>query len=144
MMQETRTAVVAVLAAALLLTSGCGRGESEPATSAGQVEMTEITGGVDTVFAAVQSREALPTSRIYYTLTDHEWYARGEPLVHEGTAYLPGGNPVAASLEEMEQAGDYHGVDYYVRPADERPALYVPVFEGYWQPFRPDTARGAR
>jgi hypothetical protein len=129
--------VPCVIVACFLL--GCGSDEPESQATAAEVEVPEITGGIDTVFTAAPARADLPSARIYYTLTDHEWYARGDPLMHENTAYSPSGQPVSVSLDEMQQAGDYFGVEYYVRPGDERHALYVPVFEGYWQPFRPDT-----
>jgi hypothetical protein len=129
--------------AACCLLAACDRDEPAVHTAAGEIDAPEITGGVDTVFTAAPMREDLPSARIYYTLTDHEWYARGDPLVHENAPYIPGGQPVSASLDEMEHMGAYHGVEYYVRHGDERQTLYVPVFEGYWQPFRPDTTRSA-
>jgi hypothetical protein len=78
----------------------------EPAVHAvaAEIDAPEITGGVDSVYTAPPTREDLPSARIYYTLTDHEWYARGDPLVHENAFYIPAGQPVSASLEEMEQA----------------------------------------
>jgi hypothetical protein len=88
-----------------------------------------------------RTASSLPSDRIYFTLTDHEWYARGEPLLHGNAAYQPAGMPVSASLSEMTHVGEYQGVDYYVREATSGLSLYVPVFEGYWQPFRADTAR---
>jgi hypothetical protein len=52
--------------------------------------------------------------------------------------------PVAASLGEMTKAGEYGGVMYYMR-SGEPERIYVPVFEGYWLVFRPDTVpAGAR
>ena len=80
----------------------------------------------------------LPSNRIYYTLTSFDWYARGEPLVHDGRAYAPEGMPVSASLADMSKAGDYHGVEFYVRSGDPDPVVYVPVYDGYWQRFRAD------
>ena len=38
----------------------------------------------DSVFDPAEDVVTLPTSRIYYTLTSYDWYARGEPLV-DGT-----------------------------------------------------------
>lgn len=78
----------------------------------------------------------LPSDRIYYDLTRFQWYARGEPLRHEGLAYQPSGMPVAIPLAEMEQIGAYDGVDYY-RRAGADALLFVPVFDGYWLAFRP-------
>lgn len=86
-----------------------------------------------------ESRELLPEREIYLTLTDFEWYARGEPLLHEGQPYVSYGMPVAASVSEMSRTGEYEGVAYYTRRGDAEPYIYVPVFEGYWLVFRPDT-----
>jgi hypothetical protein len=125
-----------------LLAGGCRSGEPEAQTTSAEIDAPEIIGGTDTVFAAVP-REDLPSSRIYYTLTDHEWYARGEPLMHDNVAFHAAGMPVGASVDQMEHVGDYQGVEYYHRPGDARQALYVPVYEGYWQPFRADTSTRA-
>jgi hypothetical protein len=91
-----------------------------------------------------EERESLPSSRIYYTLTDYAWYAHGEPLLHEGRPHVPVGLPIAASVEEMEKVGEYEGVDYYTRRNDSEPVLYVPVFEGYWLTFRLSTIGAAK
>jgi hypothetical protein len=111
-----------------------GRTEVAPAAADTAATVTDST------FAPDRQRETLPSNRIYYTLADHEWYARGQPLLHENRAYQPTGMPVVASLPEMRPAGEYHGVEYYTRDADDAPILYIPVFEGYWQAFRADTA----
>jgi hypothetical protein len=116
--------------------------DTEP-TSAVHVEAPTILDEADSVYAAPPDRDVLPSQRIYYTLTDHEWYARGEPLLHGDLTFHPAGMPVAASVAEMELVGEYQGVDYYLRRGDASLSLYIPVFEGYWQSFRPDTsARG--
>ncbi|HSJ07328.1 MAG TPA: hypothetical protein VK936_11515 [Longimicrobiales bacterium] len=129
------------VAALAMLTVACGGSDpAAEATAAEYVETPAITGGADSVYAVPAAREVLPAGRIYYTLTDHEWYARGEPLLHASRAHQPAGRPVAASLDEMELAGEYMGVDYYTRRQDEGELVYVPVFEGYWQAFRPDTS----
>ncbi|HSJ13074.1 MAG TPA: hypothetical protein VK939_01590 [Longimicrobiales bacterium] len=80
-------------------------------------------------------RDHLPSDRIYYDLTRYEWYARAEPLRHEGRGYQPAGMPVAAPLSEMDQLGAYEGVAYY-RRAGADGLLFVPVFDGYWLAFR--------
>lgn len=141
MMRITRRTLLLTCVAALALT-GCRREEPEAQAAMAEVEAPEIIGGADTVFASIE-REDLPPSRIYYTLTDHAWYARGEPLVHENTPYHAAGMPVGASLDRMQHVGEYQGVEYYVLSGDERPAVYVPVYEGYWQPFRADTTTRA-
>lgn len=79
--------------------------------------------------------EPLP-DRIYFTLTDYEWYARGEPLVLESAQYRSGSGVVAAPLSSMRKVGEYQGVDVYSADgAAMDSAVYVPVFPGYWQPF---------
>ena len=86
--------------------------------------------------APTPSRDLLPSDRIYYDLTHYEWYAKGQPLNHQGTGYLPKGVPVAAAAAEMDRVGEYEGVEYYRRPGTGD-LLYVPVFDGYWLAFRP-------
>jgi hypothetical protein len=132
------------LGLAALLASGCGAPEAE--TEAGreaqaQGEAPAGTEAADTaVYVATPERELLPSHRIYYTLTDHEWYARGEPLLHEGRAFHATGVPVAASSDRMNLLGEYQGVEFYAMEGDGAGTLFVPVFEGYWQPFRMDAA----
>lgn len=92
----------------------------------------------DSVFDPSADRVSLPSSRIYYTLTSHEWYARGQPLLHEGRPYEPEGMPVDASLSDMQKLGDFQGVEYYSLNGDSDPVVYVPVFDGWWQRFRAD------
>ena len=116
----------------------CGA-EEDPAVSAAPVAAADSSAGPDSTFASEPDRVLLPADRIYYTLTAHEWYARGEPLVHEGRSFNPAGMPVAASLSEMERVGEYQGVEYYRRTGDDT-TLFVPVYRGYWQVFRSATA----
>jgi hypothetical protein len=138
-----RNRIVTCVVACCVL-AACGRADPGVHATAAEIDAPEITGGTDTVYIAAPAREDLPSTRIYFTLTDHEWHARGLPLVHDNAPYIAGGQPVSASLDEMEHMGNYHGVEYYSRHGDERRTLYVPVFEGYWQPFHPDTtARNA-
>lgn len=74
---------------------------------------------------------------IYRDLSVFEWYQRGEPLMFNGRGYLPEGRPRAIAAERMHPAGAYAGVDFYVQDGDEPPytTVYVPVYQGYWQPF---------
>jgi hypothetical protein len=125
-------------AAACSLLLGC-RPEAEPAAAAAAAEPPAAAVADDTLHEPRPERISLLPARIYFRLTDHDWYAHGEPLRHDDQAWHPAGMPIAASLEQMQQAGEYEGVDYYVRDGDAQPAVYVPVFEGYWQVFRPDT-----
>lgn len=122
-----------VVAAVLVGVCGCNRSEdTEPAATA-----TAAADSVapDSVFRAPAEPVAPSTHRIYYTLTSHEWYAQGRPLVHEGQPHQPAGVPVNASADELTRAGEFEGVEYYTR-AGEAGVVYVPVFEGYWQVFR--------
>ncbi|HUF50595.1 MAG TPA: hypothetical protein VMN60_07180 [Longimicrobiales bacterium] len=121
----------AALCAAL---AACAR--AEPSTEAPAAPPAAGPGDLaDTTFMPHPERVVLPADRIYYTLTEHEWYARGEPLLHEGRAFSPSGMPLAASLPDMERAGEYRGVEFY-RRAGMDDALFVPVYRGYWQVFR--------
>jgi hypothetical protein len=123
---------------ALLAATGCANGESRQVDDL-LAEAAETVTADTAVYIAGPARETLPSNRIYYTLTRHEWYARGEPLLHDGRSYRAAGMPVRAEVSEMRHLGDYQGVEYYVRAEDGGVDVYVPVFEGYWQPFRPDT-----
>ena len=115
--------------------AGCGREDAPAEEVTGEEPAAPLTTPED-VFEPDEERESLPSTKIYYTLTDFAWYAHGEPLVHEGRAHVPVGLPIAASVEEMERAGEYEGVEFYTRRDDSDGVLYVPVFEGYWQAFR--------
>lgn len=81
--------------------------------------------------------------RIYYDLTRHDWYRRGEPLVVEGREYLPAGDLVVGPLEAFDRFGDFEGVDYYGRREGSDDVLFVPVFERYWLPFAAEGIRRA-
>lgn len=117
--------------AAILLAAGC----SASADGDAQVPADpDSVAAPDSVYVETV-RETLPPDRIYHVLTDHEWYARGESLLHDGAEYSPAGMPVAASLPGMQLIGEYQGVDYYAM-GGQPGVLYVPVYEGYWQPFR--------
>jgi hypothetical protein len=119
-------------AALCLALAGC---RSEQGSDAAAHAVDEVMAAADSIYTPA-GLETLPEARIYHTLTDHEWYARAEPLQHDGVPYEPAGAPIAVSLPEMEQVGAYRGVDYYRRVQDPAPVLYVPVFQGWWQPFR--------
>jgi hypothetical protein len=131
-----------ILAALLLggVMTACGRDDTTDAET--ETERVPVAAGAEqdtAVFVGQPDRESLPGNRIYFTLTQHAWYARGEPLLHENRQYQAAGMPIAASVPDMELLGDYQGVEYYARRGDAVDAVYVPVFEGYWQPFRADT-----
>ncbi|CAN5632729.1 hypothetical protein BH23GEM9_BH23GEM9_05740 [soil metagenome] len=134
---RNRTGINRWAAVACILLA-CGRQAEPPA--ADEVAARASFDEGDSVFQPAQDRVSLSPGRIYISLTDHEWYARGQPLLHGNAAYQPVGVPVSASLAEMRHIGEYEGVDIYVRDGDDAARLYVPVFDGYWQVFQPDTA----
>jgi hypothetical protein len=137
-MKETRIRTMAVQCAVACVLVACSADE-QPNAAVEPVH-PEVTAAGDSVYLPQRTRVETP-DRIYLSLTSYEWYARGEPLLHGNAAYQPSGFPVAAPLSAMHVTGEYQGVEYYVRDGDADPILYVPVYEGYWQPFRPDTAR---
>lgn len=128
-----------LLAAAL---AGCGDGA--PVAEA----IEDVTAVVmDTAAKAAEPEQAGGPAEIYYNLTAYEWYRQGQPLVVNGRLYQLAGVPAAVPASKMTRVGEYGGVAYYAHEADPtgEHALYVPVSEGYWQPFAPadDGARAA-
>ena len=79
--------------------------------------------------------DAMP-DRVYFVLTEFDWYARGEPIVLEGTSYTVDDDPIRIDARTLERVGEYRGVELYGRDGDTN--LYGPVFDGYWRPFVPD------
>ena len=138
-MTETISRVTLRFTVACCVLAGCGADEQPGNDST--LAADSVAG--DAVFHPSEERVSLPSSRIYHTLTNHDWYSRGESLVHDGRPYDPDGMPVNASLTEMTRAGEFQGVEYYVRDADGEAAVYVPVFDGYWQRFRADPSTRA-
>jgi hypothetical protein len=129
------------MAALLCVTAAACSGDTANGAEA-EADVVPVAAGAEedtTVFVAAPERENLPGNRIYYTLTQHGWYARGEPLRHDSRAYHAAGMPIAASVPDMELLGEYQGVEYYALSGDTADAVYVPIFEGYWQRFRADT-----
>jgi hypothetical protein len=133
---------IVIACAVACAASGCRRGDAPASPAAGDEPAEAATTLPADTWEPDKDRKSLPSTKIYYTLTDYAWYARGEPLVHEGRQHVPVGLPIAASVEQMEREGEYDGVEFYTRRDDADPVLYVPVFEGYWQAFR-SSARGA-
>lgn len=127
------------VAVACCVLAGCASDET-PVPAAADSAAATVAG--DSFFDPSEDRVNLPTGSIYYTLTSYDWYARGQPLRHDGRAYVTDGMPIGASLGSMQKAGTFEGVDYYVS-AGEQDAVYVPVFEGYWQRFRADPSAPA-
>jgi hypothetical protein len=130
-MSHSPKRITGLLYIACCVLAGCGAGEDGSET----VPPPGLVAAGDSVFSPPEERVTLSRDRIYYTLTIHDWYARGEPLVHEGRGYRPSGMPIPASVPEMRQLGEFRGVEYYARDGDSTPSVYVPVFEGYWQRF---------
>lgn len=143
--------IVCAIGVALAL-PGCSRGDAPADTAAAQETTAPTDSAAPPAVSAPspadawqpdEERKSLPSNRIYYTLTSFPWYARGEPLLHEGRPHVPTGPLITASVEEMEKVGEYEGVEFYTRRNDPDPVLYVPVFEGYWLGFRLNTLGGA-
>lgn len=145
MLPRHRSLSCAVACVALV---ACGATGDEDGTAvredAHAAALRDVVAAADSTYEPETGRETLPSDRIYHTLTDHEWYRRGEPLLHDGLAYQPAGSPLSASASVMEQVGTYDGVDYYRNREDTAGLLYIPVFVGYWQAFRaqPQPGRG--
>jgi hypothetical protein len=141
---------LALLALAGTFTAAaCGRDEDAtadppaPAVSA-EAAAAELDADTASIFMAPgDTRDDLPPT-IYYDLARFEWYARGEPLVHEGRAYTPAGALFSAGASAMEQVGQFGGVDYYRQAGADVGTLYVPVFERYWLGFRPSDRAATR
>jgi muramoyltetrapeptide carboxypeptidase len=102
--------------------------------TAAEINAPEVTGRTDTVYTAAPTREDLPSARIYYTLTGHEWYARGQPLVHENAPYSRRDARQRVAHRDAEGGRVPRGRVLHSAWRRRR-TLYVPVFEGYWQPF---------
>jgi hypothetical protein len=135
---SVRRSLAALAAAGTLTVAGCDRGapadaatQSSEAVADGEAAAAAVA---DTAAAAAAS-EPLP-ERIYFDLTRHDWYARGEPLVYSDVRYEAGRDLLAAPLSAMRKLGEYQGVDVYgAADAAEDSTLYVPVHPGYWLPF---------
>jgi hypothetical protein len=139
-MAGSKGRIAGLLLAAVL--AGCGDGA--PVAEAIENVAAVVT---DTTAEAAKEEQASRPAEIYYDLTAYDWYRQGEPLVVDGRVYQLHGAPAAVPASEMTRAGEYGGVAYYAHKADPAGAhaLYVPVSEGYWQPFAPadDGARAA-
>lgn len=128
-----RLLLAGIIGAGTFPTAGCREPGAEPAAG------VEAVGSADSISGPAQepSDAAARPERIYHDLTRFDWYARGEPLVHEGRSYgLDGDGPVALDARTLERVGEYGGVEYYHRDSDAR--LYVPVYDGYWLGFAPE------
>lgn len=140
MIESRRNRVPPLAALALvgtLLGAACDRGAEDqppgaraPAATAGEVADT-----AEVFISPEVSSDDRPVA-LYPDLTRYDWYARAEPLVHDGRAYTPGGALVAAPASAMEPVGEFGGVAYYREAGAGVETLYVPVYERYWLAFR--------
>ncbi|HEY8468781.1 MAG TPA: hypothetical protein VIL18_04020 [Longimicrobiales bacterium] len=132
-----------ILCPALLLalgTAACGgEGAGLVGDEAGADGVASALDGA----AAVLTQDSAPRPRgpdeIYYDLTAYDWYRRGEVLVAAGFAFQPQGLPRVIPFDSLRRAGNYQGVDFYVKNGAAEPydTVFVPVFEDFWQPFLP-------
>lgn len=124
-------AALRAAAGLLLALSACGESPRGPEQGA------EGPVSVEPAPAPEEALGDLPRLEIYYDLAAFPWYKRGGPLVHEGRAYRAGARPLARAFDSLRRLGRYQGVEYYADAnAGERPdTVFVPVYEGYWQPF---------
>jgi hypothetical protein len=136
-----RTRLAAIVFAGTLWSAACG-GDDGTVEGRADADVPETPGAAaadpadDDIFIAELDGGAERPETIYYDLTRFEWYARGEPLVHDGRRYAAGGALVAAPANAMERVGEYGGVQYYRQPASGDATLFVPVHERYWLQFR--------
>lgn len=115
----------------LVAASNCDReAETDDAPAAAAPPVAEPLGADESEPTANQPEE------IYFDLTRFAWYREGRPLLHEGRPYIPQADPVPVEVE-LEEAGSYEGVTYYVARDAGAPVytIYVPVYYRYWQRF---------
>jgi hypothetical protein len=103
--RQRRTAAARAVTVLVLVASACADESGTELAPAEPAPPDQIS-AADPIYEQTPDIETLPESRIYHTLTDHEWYARAEPLRHEGAPYQPAGLPIVASLAEMEHVGE--------------------------------------
>lgn len=140
-MTSTRATVLALVVTAGTLPVACGRDDGtvaeEQATPALEIDAladADSLSGPPTGAEPADAEER--PDRVYYVLTEFDWYARGEPIVLDGTAHTVAGDPLRMDARTLERSAEYGGVDVYRRAGD--PNVYVPVYDGYWLPFAPD------
>lgn len=143
-MKPITATLLALALAAGTLPLACSSGD-EPLREERTVPATEMAAPLTTdsfsgPSTAPADAEAMP-DRVYYVLTDFDWYARGEPVVLEGTSYTVAGDPIRIDARTLERVAEYGGVELYRRNGDAH--LYVPVFSGYWLGFAPDPSAPA-
>lgn len=131
-----RLLLAGIVAAGTLPTAACRDRGADAAPAPEPVVSADSVSGP----APAQPPDAAARpERIFHDLTRFDWYARAEPLVHEGRSYTLGADgPLSLDARTLRRAGTYGGVDYYERAEDGR--LYVPVYDGYWVGFAPSSA----
>lgn len=139
--------IVVAIALAVGLPSGCDTPDSAArlAHTVGPAQPAGVDPAAQAAAANVAERQTASVE-IYPDLSIFPWYQRAEPLVFQEHDYLPQGRPRAIVADEMREAGRYRGVRFYVRKGDKPPytTVYVPVYEGYWQPFVSDVDEASR
>jgi hypothetical protein len=132
----TTTRLAALALAGTLMTAACG--DENDDAGPGGAATRDVAMDTDTadIFLADEASTDDRPAVVYPDLTRYDWYARGEPLVHEGRAFVAGGPLVAAPASAMEHAGEYGGVAYFREGGGNDSTLYVPVYARYWLAFR--------
>src|SRR5690606_24267992 len=141
LMTRNRIALLALAVTAGTLPLACdgsdgsvAEEQAAPAREIGTLAGTDSLSGPPDDAESADAEER--PDRVYYVLTEFDWYARGEPIVLDGTAHTVAGDPLRLDARSLERSAEYGGVDVYRRAGD--PNVYVPVFDGYWLPFAPD------
>lgn len=64
------------------------------------------------------------------------WYRAGEPVLHRGEPFYPGGSQIFFNPNLMVLAGEFRGVPIYVDPTIETGSVvFVPIGGGLMQPY---------
>ena len=80
----------------------------------------------------VMRSEPAPAS----TAGDAAWYRAGEPVMHRGELFYPGGAQTFFQKDVMVLVGEYRGVPLYADPTLETGSIvYVPVEGALMQPY---------
>src|SRR5690606_3341864 len=79
--------------------------------------------------------DAMP-DRVYFVLTEFDWYARGEPIVLEGTSYTVDDDPIRIDARTMEHVVAYRGGSRCGSVGDRNRSF--PGFDRFCLTFVPD------
>jgi hypothetical protein len=130
-----------LLLTALLSAAAAASGDRAPGTTGRQQPATMIGSQPAAPDASVHAADSVatvvraPVIRIYYDLTQYDWYREGRPLETGSGIYVEDGDPVFLPSDSVVRAGEYQGVEYYRRVAGDDSTLLVPVYPNYWLPF---------